>query len=308
MICRTAPGSGKGEHVWPAWYLGDRDAAGPPGGGWAKNGAPLLGRGDLPLNLAERQRVFVPACESCNNDMDRRVEKPAKEVIRRLYPNAWGGSATHAEWQAIGVWFAKVMLLLGHGDARWTHPKVDESAIRFDGKMPDLEWLADEGQALPDGLSVWVFRTDGAPGESTYRVVVPRRVKHDGGEADFHFLLLVENGLCVTMLWHPGWDVTHPLEERGYAWELLHGAPPVGGDLSTLPVLPWKTIQWPAYDMELQAGQHLDGSLAPLADGRIPELPIDLVSMVSRTVAPSRSSSVPGTEQADAGFEGASAD
>jgi len=108
VICGIRPAVGKGEHVWPAWFLKDADAAGPPSFGWSSNGKALLNRDDTPLHLAQRQRVLVPACESCNAILNTRFEAPAKKVVRRLVPNSWTGEAEAHEWAAVGQWFAKI--------------------------------------------------------------------------------------------------------------------------------------------------------------------------------------------------------
>ena len=52
VICGIRPAVGKGEHVWPAWFLKDADAAGAPSFGWSSNGEALLNRDDEPLHFA----------------------------------------------------------------------------------------------------------------------------------------------------------------------------------------------------------------------------------------------------------------
>jgi hypothetical protein len=83
----------------------------------------------------------------------------------------------------------------------------------------------------PADLSLWVFNGTLANDTTRYRVLVPGTViSADGSRTDFHFMMLGTEGLCVTLLSHPGWPVEHPLVQVGHAWELLHD-PPDRGDL-----------------------------------------------------------------------------
>jgi hypothetical protein len=116
----------------------------------------------------------------------------------------------------------------------------------------------------PADLSLWVFHGTLADDTTRYRVPVPSTViGADGSRTDFHFMMLGTEGLCVTLLSHPGWPIEHPLVQVGHAWELLHD-PPDRGDLSSLPRLGWKTVAWTSFLPTLAAGVALDGTLPPL--------------------------------------------
>jgi hypothetical protein len=262
-LCRLRPGIGRGEHVWPQWYLGDSDRLGPPASGWATNDVPITNRDGVQIHPAKRQRVLLPACTTCNGEMDRRFEKPAMPVIRRLKAAGWSGPATADEWGNVGRWFAKILLLLGNPQARYEHPAISDEVVRFGLGTPDISWLTN-GEPPPEGLSLWVFRASAEPAAPTYRMSVPRLVRvPDGDPVTFHFLQVSMDGLSVTLLSHPGWTVQHPLVERGHAWELLRD-PPEGGDLTLLPKLSRTVVQWRASDWTLTPGARLGQGLPPL--------------------------------------------
>jgi hypothetical protein len=261
-ICGTAVADTR-EHVWPQWYLGDLDELGPPSTNWSVNGLPVLNRHGVPVGSPRRQRVVIPACGACNTELDRRFEKPAKDAIRRQVNARWRGSEKREDWRAIGLWWVKILLLLGNPLARHEHPRIDQIAVRFDSGQPDYAWMINGGSP-PKGLSLWVFNGTLMDETQQYRVPVPRAViSADGSRTDFHFMMLGTEGLCVTLLSHPGWPVEHPLVQKGHAWELLH-SPPEGGDLSSLPMLGCKTVAWTTFLPTLAEGVTLGGELPPL--------------------------------------------
>ncbi|MFC7489427.1 MULTISPECIES: hypothetical protein [unclassified Knoellia] len=249
--------------MYPQWYLRFLDEVGPPPLGWSSNGEPVRNREGKQIHGKARQRVLLPACEPCNNELDRRFEKPAKDAIKRLVATHWSGIESQATWQAVGLWWAKVLLLLGHPLARHEHPRLDEVAVRYESEPPDYRWMVD-GSPVPEGLSLWVFNGTIEEVSPAYSVPVPRWVREpDGVTTDFHFMMLGTEGLCVTLISHPGWAIEHPLVVRNEAWELLH-APPESGDLSTMPRLGSKAVGWPTFAGALKDGYRLGGDLPPL--------------------------------------------
>ena len=76
--------------------------------------------------------------------------------IQRLSVARWHGALTAAQWQAVGMWWAKVGMMLGHPKARYEHRKLDQEAIRFDGIPPDYTWIVD-GSPAPSDMSVFVY-------------------------------------------------------------------------------------------------------------------------------------------------------
>lgn len=270
-ICAIRRAVGKGEHVWPAWFLKDADAAGPPSFAWSSNGQALLNRDDEPLHFTERQRLLVPACRSCNATLDTRFEKPAKEIVRRLAPNSWVGGVEAREWAAVGLWFAKILLLATHPLALHQHPEINKHGIIGEWETEDFSWLID-GTPPPPGLSLWAFRAEQEKGTPTARVLLPKVVQlDDGGTTRFPMTMITLEGICLTLVYHPGWAIEHPLVAEGTAWELLHNAPK--GDLADLPLLPFNAINWRRPSTVVLAdGLRLDGTLPPL--GTITDSPI----------------------------------
>lgn len=263
-LCQSSPAVGRGEHVYPQWYLKFLDEKGPPPLGWSSNGEPVRNRGGQQIHGTARQRVLLPACEPCNNELDRRFEKPAKDAVKRLVSSRWAGTEDQDTWRSVGLWWAKVLLLVGHPMARHEHPRVDEIAIRYESEPPDYRWMVD-GSPVPAGLSLWVFNGTNKEVRPACSVPVPRWVTEpDGSTTDFHFMMLGTEGLCVTLLSHPGWPIQHPLVVRGEAWELLHD-PPTSGDLSSQPRLASKTLGWPTFAGTLKDGIFLGSGLPPLA-------------------------------------------
>jgi hypothetical protein len=261
-LCRIAPADTR-EHVWSQWYLRHLDAIGPPATGWSVNGMPVLNRDGVQFRNQHRQRVLIPACASCNSELDKRFEKPAQDVVRRLVGARWSGSEGREEWRAVGMWLTKVLLLLGSPNARHEQERIDEVAVRFDSSEPDYTWMID-GSPPPADLSLWVFNGTFDDATTRYKVPVPRSVVGaDGNRTVFRFMMLGTEGLCATLLAHPGWPVRHPLVEEGQAWELLHD-PPESGELSCLSRLGCKTVAWTTFVPTLIDGVHLGGGLPPL--------------------------------------------
>lgn len=283
VICGIRPAVGKGEHVWPAWFLKDADASGAPSFGWSSNGEALLNRDDEPLHFAERQRLLVPACRSCNATLDTRFEKPAKEIVRRLAPNSWVGDAEAHEWAAVGLWFAKILLLATHPLAMHQHPKISKHRIIGDWETEHFSWLID-GTPPPPDLSLWAFRAEQEKGTPTARVLLPKVVQlDDGSTTPFPMTMITLEGICLTLVYHPGWAIDHPLVAEGAAWELLHNTPE--GDLADLPLLPFNAINWRRPNtVVLEDGLRLDGTLPPLGvitGSPIPGSLIDVIRAAS---------------------------
>lgn len=233
-MCGVRPATTR-EHIWPRWYLKRMDAKSPPTMIWTRNGEPILDRRGDPVAPKERQRVLLDICERCNTELDRRFEKTAKAPIEELILDGWAGTHSAAEWSAVGMWFAKVTLMLGHSNARIGHDLLNEQArIEFDGPMPDYSWMVD-GSAPPSDLSLFVFRADMESDEEKFRLVLPSSVLNDDGTvAQVHVFSVAMEGISVTVVSHPGTVVEHPMVKIGEAAELLH-SPPDEFDLSSLP-------------------------------------------------------------------------
>jgi hypothetical protein len=146
VLCPN-PSAGVGEHVWPAWLIGDFHGEGPFH--TEKSGTPYKKRDNTTVaKFAALPSVHVPMCANCNARLNTKVEEPAKPVVRRVLPR----SSTHAwptltadEAAALGRWFLKVGLLLSHPEAVDDNPHTaqDLAAARFDEFCQDwVAWMA----------------------------------------------------------------------------------------------------------------------------------------------------------------------
>jgi len=144
----------------------------------------------------------------------------------------------------------KTWLLTGHPAAQASDPR--SSPARFDLSEAPQElygWLVEE-KPPPAGLSVWATRgaqaaTNGSP---RYRIPLPT-VTADGRTTRFQELAfrldLVDGGvLDIELVYHPGWEIEHPLERESRAMRLW----PRDGrrvlDLGALPVLEAHELSW----------------------------------------------------------------
>lgn len=246
MICRQPTTQITREHIWSHWFLSHMDGVGRPSTPWSANGTVLLDRNRKPIQPRQRTRVLIPACAPCNNAMEKQFETPAKDVVRRLAANHWAGAASREEWKAVGYWFAKVLLLLGHPQARYDNRRIDAFTVRLDpdAPPPDYAWLS-AGTGPPADLSVWIHNTALQETAQHHVMRVPcAATSPDGTLTHCHELSLATQGACVTLLSHPGGTVDHPLAAQGHAWELLHLPPEDGSDLSTMPSISHREVFW----------------------------------------------------------------
>jgi len=265
-ICQLLPADSR-EHVWPDWYLKRMDQHAAPTAAWTSNGEPIRNReGVQYAGRAQRERVLLDICEVCNNELDRRFEKPAKDLVDTVVKARWIGSLTSDQWNILGLWWTKVLLLLGLPDARYATPRINDKIVaRFDApEQLDLRWLTD-GSPAPDAVSLYVHHADLANMETAYAIPIPSVVTDASGyKTHFHVLHAATDGVGFTVVSHPGWPIDHPLVSDGTGWELLHAPPPSDGDLSLLPAYGPRVISWQEFGAVLKQGHALDGTLPPL--------------------------------------------
>jgi hypothetical protein len=144
---------------------------------------------------------------SRDNPPPHRPGRPPPEDESTSFTNRRAGhQQSQATWQSVGLWWAKVLLLVDHPLARHEHPRVDDVAIRYDSEPPDYRWMVD-GSPAPGGLSLWVFNGAIAEVRPAHSVPVPRWVREpDGSITDFHFMMLGTEGA-----------LSHPLIPSGVA-------------------------------------------------------------------------------------------
>jgi hypothetical protein len=265
-ICRARPADSR-EHVWPQWFLRRLDAHSAPTGAWTSNGEPITNRDRVQYaGRSQRERVILDICGACNNELDRRFEKPSQGLVEAAVLNRWVGPRSQSEWRQIGLWWVKLLLLLGLPSARYATNRInDKIVVRHDvPEALDLRWLTD-GSAAPDELSLYAFHADMSVTKTVHTMPMPRYVTgQNGNRTHFHQLSQAMTGVCFTMVSHPGWPIDHPFVADGTAWELLHSPPPSGSDLSTMPSYGPKAIQWASFGAVLKPGHDLGSGLPPL--------------------------------------------
>jgi len=273
VLCRSEPPSRRGEHVLPSWYLRDQERVGPPPYPWEVNGEPIRDRDGAPIARQERTRVLLPVGEQCNRILERRFETPSKAVVRRLFSARGQVALDASEAATAGLWLAKTLLLENHPAAYYADPVVESHAFRWRGDEtpPDrfFTWLVD-GSPPPDGLSLWVHRTDEGDEDRRppeFRLPLPR-LTADGTTVSFVTADQSWHGLNTTLVVHPGWSIDHPLERDGRAVRLL---PSTGAaDLAALPVLYRRTVAWTRCRVTLRDGSAGSPDLPPITESYFP--------------------------------------
>jgi hypothetical protein len=182
-------------------------------------------------------------CAECNNKLATAIELPAKPVVRKILQ--W---ADDGEWGVLSVpdcmdlarWCVKVGILLSHPAAESDNPHVERESNnhRFREVAPEwLDWMTTSGQPAA-GFSVYLSRRD-IRGEGSFEgqrvIFVLPDVYVDGVPLRYMARSFGIRGLDITVVWHPGWEVRHPLVEAGEAVRIYPCDSPV--DLSLLPIV-----------------------------------------------------------------------
>lgn len=193
-------------------------------------------------------RTTIPLCLRCGNTLSERFEETARPAVEGL----WEGELRLRPTQArlFALWVLKTLLLTAHPEAQVSDPRA--SLARFDlTEVPDeiYRWMVEE-QPPPAGVSIWATRgtraaTNGSPPD---RIPLPT-ITAEGRTTRFQEFasrldLLGAGVLDVELVYHPGWEIDHPLERAGRAARLW----PRDGrrvlDLAALPVLEARELSW----------------------------------------------------------------
>jgi hypothetical protein len=241
VLCPN-PSVGVGEHAWSYWLVQEFGHEGPFSS--SKGGVPYTKRdGVTVVKLPALPSVHVPMCESCNAQLNRTIEQPVKNIARRLIPwsedHVWP-SVTAEEAAVLARWYLKIGLLSAHPEAVHDNPHVarDPDLPRFASMESEwLDWMR-EGSPPPDGFSVFVTRRAVADGKrwdgERARIFLPH-VRVGSRDLRYASRSFGIRGLDVTIVWHPGWPIEHPLVEAGRAAQLWPN--PVDVDFGALPEL-----------------------------------------------------------------------
>jgi hypothetical protein len=241
VLCRVRTSSPTGEHVWPLWLLKEF----PPKKGytWWINGKQLLNRDDQPRKQESVDKVKLPVCSVCNAILGRRFEQPAKPLIRSLLHRDGNVVFRGTRAMVVAQWFLKTWLLLAHPEARESDPEV--TPARWDLVSDDLySWMV-TNQPSPAGLSIWITRRaeQGPQPAVTVHIPLPT-VMAEGRKIQFRVKRAGVRFLDVSLAYHPGWEIEHPLEIGGRALRLWPREPQTEADFASLPPVYPKEMAW----------------------------------------------------------------
>lgn len=110
-LCGERASSRTGEPVWPNWFFEMFLPTNGPFETWIGR-QPTLRRGQ-PRKHSSIPRAELPACEPCNGELDRRFEKPAKSILRRIVASDARTSLAALEAEQCVLWRLRTWLLLG---------------------------------------------------------------------------------------------------------------------------------------------------------------------------------------------------
>ena len=243
VLCRARPSSPTGEHVWPRWLLLEmfRPVDGPYS--WWKSGTQVVKRDGLPREHASVGGVKLPVCVECNSILDRRFEKSAKRPIRLLMAQDGDVVFAGTGGMVMALWFLKTWLLLAHPAARESDPDV--TPARWDSVPEELySWLVTD-QPPPAGFSIWVTRrAEEGPEPAAIRRIPLPTVVADGRSIKFRAKRAGVRLLDVSLVYHPGWEIEHPLEVEGRALRLWPRTADTEADFASLPTVHPKDTTW----------------------------------------------------------------
>jgi hypothetical protein len=193
--------------------------------------------------------------------------------MRRVFASRGAVALDANEARLVGLWLTKTLLLQAHPRARYADPVVEKHALRWrDADCPPrrfVDWLVD-GSEPPEGLSLWVHRTDEGDEERSparYRIPLPE-LTCDGERTTFVTFQVSWHGLDTTLVVHPRWAIDHPLERDGTAVRLV---PAIGAvDLGELPVVRRRTVAWMRCRVTLRDGALDSPELPPLSPSMYP--------------------------------------
>ena len=190
----------------------------------------------------------VPVCLRCAGVLGERFEQAARPAVERLREGELRLRPPRA--RAFALWVLKTWLLTAHPAARVSDPRSIPARLEL-AEVPEevYGWMVEE-KPPPAGLSIWATRgvraaTNGGP---RYRIPLPT-VTADGQTTRFQELAfrldLLEGGvLDVELVYHPGWEIEHPLEHDARGVRLWPRDGRLVLDLGALPVLEAHELAW----------------------------------------------------------------
>jgi hypothetical protein len=107
--------------VWPSWFLKIFTVADGPYETWIDR-TPVLKTDGKVRRHGSIPRVKLPMCQPCNGELDRRFEKPAKAIGRRVVASDALITLDVSEAMQCALWFLETWLFLASPAAINTNP------------------------------------------------------------------------------------------------------------------------------------------------------------------------------------------
>jgi hypothetical protein len=220
-------------------------------------------------------------CGPCNAGLAKRFEEPAKPLVRALFASEGNISFNMSEATIVGLWFVKTWVLLTHPACRHSEPALGPEPWSV---VPDdlYSWMV-TGQTPPAALSVWLTKEDRRLEVLEIRHLPLPTVVADGRETQFQALRFGLRSLQVSLVYHPGWEIEHPLEAERRAIRLWPRATGATADFTAMPaVAPRDTCWLKGPLLHFRDGVFGNAELPPLsADFDSQALPLGSVQLVA---------------------------
>ncbi|PZE24539.1 hypothetical protein DEI86_12220 [Curtobacterium sp. MCBD17_028] len=124
------------------------------------------------------------------------------------------------ESEALARWLLKVALLSHHPARDYDHPALNDAVPTLSTVRPEwLSWMT-TATAPPPEFSVFITRrnTQGAdPAPAVEERIVLLDPDVDGVSLDFMAVSTGIIGVSATIVWHPGWPISHAQVNAGRA-------------------------------------------------------------------------------------------
>jgi hypothetical protein len=149
--------------------------------------------------------------------------------------------------------------------ARESDPDV--TPARWDSVSDDLYGWMVAHEPPPTGLSIWVARrADQGPEPAETRHIPLPTVIADRKTIQFRAKRAGVQFLDVSLVYHPGWEIEHPLELDGRALRLWPRAADAEADFASLPPVHPKVMGWlRGPTLHLLPGALVSANLPPLS-------------------------------------------
>lgn len=250
--------------MWPQWLLDEFPES---------DGPYTTYRGDIPIAKRDGQprtfnafpRIQVPMCEPHNGHLNTRFEQPVKPVIRELLTAEGQALLSPAEARDVGLWIVKTWALLAHPMARSSDPGFALSSW-LASRSSAWQWMADDSDP-PAALSAWVaLRGQRGSGRPRRLFDLPLIVA-DGQEFDFDVKHHGLRFLDISLVWHPGWEIDHPLERDGRAVRIWPRPPDQPADLRELSPIDPDEFAWTrTLGLRFEPGRFPAAGMTPLSE------------------------------------------